>query len=483
MLSPEERKQLERVRGFWGRFRFRILSVVALAAVATTGYGYNTHRREALTLEGSQKLFALRAAVEDEDIEAARAALVGLEEGDFAEQRELGALALAALYFSQGERGEAAALLETVMSESDDAGLRQIAALRRAQIHIDEKEGDAAIALLDPSGEYWPSTFSLQVLFGEAAADADIVEGRFGAARAKYIRALEVAAREAPRYREVLQAKLGALLMRAVDSTSVGFEAQSETLDESQPESQESQRKRGGSGAMIARGAKSGRRFFCASVCALSLTLTLTLAPLDRRRSRPPIRILRCLRAKSKSNGALRSGRSNSILSMTTGFASATARARWPRSICKAARSRFSHPAICPNCAISLAPTISLSPPERARTRRIWPLSPPTASVGGSICLRGWSRRRSRGRGGFSRWPPIRFRLSMPRAASVCGDIDRRARDGFRRASMRGLKSRTESFTRAFAAACWRLSRPRPATPCGNRPSPICPAATKSTRR
>ena len=240
MLSPEERKQLERVRGFWGRFRFRILSVVALAAVATTGYGYNTHRREALTLEGSQKLFALRAAVEDEDIEAARAALVGLEEGDFAEQRELGALALAALYFSQGERGEAAALLETVMSESDDAGLRQIAALRRAQIHIDEKEGDAAIALLDPSGEYWPSTFSLQVLFGEAAADADIIEGRFAAARAKYIRALEVAAREAPRYREVLQAKLGALLMRAVDST-VGRirKTQSETLDESQSESQD----------------------------------------------------------------------------------------------------------------------------------------------------------------------------------------------------------------------------------------------------
>ena len=76
-------------------------------------------------------------------------------------------------------------------------------------------------------------------MFGEAAADADIVEGRFAAARAKYIRALEVSAREAPRYREVLQAKLGALLMRAVDSTSVGFETQSETLDESQSESQD----------------------------------------------------------------------------------------------------------------------------------------------------------------------------------------------------------------------------------------------------
>lgn len=245
MLSPEERKQLERASDLWTRFRFRILSVVALAAVATAGYGYNTHRREALTLEGSQKLFALRAAVEDDDIDAAREALVGLEDGDFSEQRDLGALSFAALLFERGEREEAAATLERVMLESGDAGLRQIAALRRAQIHIDEGEGDAALDLLDPSGEHWPSSFAMQILFGEAAADADIVEGRFEAARAKYIRALEGAAREAPRYREVLQAKLGALLMRISDSSAEEFDAPFEPRADSQidaespPESQE----------------------------------------------------------------------------------------------------------------------------------------------------------------------------------------------------------------------------------------------------
>ena len=189
---------------------------------------------------------------------------------------------------------------------------------------------------------------------------------------------------------------------------------------------------------MIARGAKSGRRFFCASVCALSLTLTACstrsspVAPADPDFALPTSEIeikwsaaVGAIEFDFVDDDRICVGDGAGALAavdLQSGAVEILASGDLPEL-------RY----------MSLAPAISLSPPGAARTRRIWPRSPPPASVGGSICRRGWSRRRWRGRVGFSRWRQIRFRLSMPRAASVCGDIARRARDGFRRASMRGL--------------------------------------------
>lgn len=210
-MPSEQEEHLERAREVWQTYQFYIYvglgMILATIAGFTLSHSSFEHERD----DANLLLYRLMSSADD----AARDEAVALYEemladGDYAELDYLGGFVLASLHFSNGEYGEAEAVLQPALERSEDSGIRLLAALRIAEVRLADGEAAAAVELLQ---EHKPREGSFIVLFEERIGDAEFTAGNIAKAAAAYVRALRQAQEQSLNvYLPVLNIKLSALL-------------------------------------------------------------------------------------------------------------------------------------------------------------------------------------------------------------------------------------------------------------------------------
>ncbi len=181
-----DREQEEALLAWW-RDNWRwIFGGIALGIALLVGYFQWQGYRERQSVAAAAQYEAVRAAVDDNELEAARTALATIESDHgssvYANQARL---LVAQMQVEAGNYDEATALLRTVADQSKDKELSAVTQTRLARILIQQGKHDEAIALLDTS-----KLGAFAAAAHEIRGDAYIAKGDEAAARAEYAAAL-----------------------------------------------------------------------------------------------------------------------------------------------------------------------------------------------------------------------------------------------------------------------------------------------------
>lgn len=229
-MSDLNEELIERIAAIWDSYKFPIVVGVLMIISAIAGLSYQAVNSEQARRQAGGALFEAMHAVQEGDLDAARAALAKIDKDDFPELRNLGLVALAA------ESEDAADILAEAAESESDSGLRLLFVLRQAEALINKEQYDDAIALLTEKHPASPA--HMRMLFLETTGDAHFAAGRVLAARAEYDKARQEALESYPSHLPALNLKIGAALsLPASESELQAVEAAQESLQESQESS------------------------------------------------------------------------------------------------------------------------------------------------------------------------------------------------------------------------------------------------------
>ena len=217
MKDPEQEQMEERAAALWRRFHFPLILFVLMVLTGIVGFTYTSGEKERARIAAGEALFGVRAAVEDGDLQTARALFESMGAGDFASVRHLAAFEFAKLLVDEDQADEAAKLLEEVAAKDEDEGVRQMARLRLSEIYINEGKTTEAAKLLE---ENMPSSDRMRILFLERIGDAAFAAGNAEGALSAYQDAAEAASEFYPSYLTILRIKISALLSQEIPEIS-----------------------------------------------------------------------------------------------------------------------------------------------------------------------------------------------------------------------------------------------------------------------
>ena len=226
-------ERIERLRELWAKWRFHIISGLAMALAAVGGFSWENLNRQAERRAANEALFRVLIAAREERPEEAESAFADLRSESYPDLRHLGAFAIADQRL-QGEQHESAeAALREVMENSEDDGLRDLAALRLGEALTGRGAFAEAEQLLS---QRVPNQGAARILFQDRIGDAAALRGDTQAALAAYRQAENQAQRDFPNYIPLLEFKIGALLagITAAEADSSGGETETETEAETE---------------------------------------------------------------------------------------------------------------------------------------------------------------------------------------------------------------------------------------------------------
>lgn len=180
----DDHEQSERVRQWLLRHGNSLLIGVLAAIGVVWGYTAWEGRKTLASLEAGEQYQSLLKAVEDKDLDRARALIDGLakKKNGYA---ALAALVDARLAIEGDDLARAEAALRRAMAAAHESGLRSVAAIRLARLLLAQGrlDGiDAVLGQIDPEG--------FKATLAELRGDLEFARSRFDAARASYDQAL-----------------------------------------------------------------------------------------------------------------------------------------------------------------------------------------------------------------------------------------------------------------------------------------------------
>ncbi|MGU9950854.1 MAG: YfgM family protein [Gammaproteobacteria bacterium WSBS_2016_MAG_OTU1] len=234
-MSDLNEELLERVQALWHSYKFHLIIVLLMIFSAIAGLLYKSAVRSTSHQIAGTSFYTIVNAVEEGDVEAASAALDGIDGEEFPEMRNLALVALATAHNTDGNAESAIARLREAEEQETDEGLRQALVLRLAELLINDGQTDEALAVLDDPEVEEDSAMNL--LFAERRGDAYYAAGKLTEARVEYLRAREDALTSFRSYMPVLNIKIGAVSSLATNRQSEGEPNQQ--LDNGDAESDE----------------------------------------------------------------------------------------------------------------------------------------------------------------------------------------------------------------------------------------------------
>lgn len=172
----------ERLRGFWNRFGWMIITavlVIILATAAWRGYEYWQDRQAA---QAGDKFLAALTLAQSGDTEAAMAALQELEAEGFGAYSVLARMRAATLSAEADNYGEAIEAFQAIAAdESVPLAVREAASIRAAYLLVDHGSYEDVLATVeDMTGDGHPMRHSAREVLGMAAWKAGDVETASG---------------------------------------------------------------------------------------------------------------------------------------------------------------------------------------------------------------------------------------------------------------------------------------------------------------
>lgn len=212
-----EDEHLQRAHEQWLRFRFVILTGLAMVLALTVGFIYQKEQSDGKRQVANTLLFDAIAAAQTDDrstVLANHAALQSAAYGDSNALRELKTLSAFAVAHLDEVDEETVAVMRSAIAETSNKELKILAVVRLAEVLLRQGQLSEAQHLLS---EYQPAEDEpFYPLFAERLGDAFFLQGEHDVALLHYQRALLTAGRAVPNYHAFLQIKIGAVLSEKV---------------------------------------------------------------------------------------------------------------------------------------------------------------------------------------------------------------------------------------------------------------------------
>ncbi len=211
-----ENEHLEKSYELWKRFRFIILTVIAMIGALIFGISWQNATFQETRNAVNTHLFQSMEAGDNFATAQALEHYQALDDyKEFPEVKNLAAFALARAAVGDDAAIEPAEnALKEVITDSEDGGIQKMAVLRLAELYLRQDKTQEAIELLNLNKPEKKNIFS--IMFNERLGDAYFLQVDHNQAQLSYTQALISSQTLATYYLPIIRAKMGILFSESL---------------------------------------------------------------------------------------------------------------------------------------------------------------------------------------------------------------------------------------------------------------------------